>query len=196
MTRLRPTSCGVVRRPGRTPRRSRRRVRSLRRVRARRHRVSCCMSASASSASRTTMRNVTGSTRSMSPITSGQSRESGDLLVGVACWRTSTSITSPSNAARRRFCGVSNINSSPSDRSPTMSQYDASPTYCVVTSSVRPSPRAPGTGSRTSPAGSGRCRPSARRGTGRSGRGRTWPPGRGGAASRRTCRAPASCGRR
>ena len=68
----------------------------------------------------------------MTPSTSRSTSRSG---TGRS---SSTSRTSPPYAARSRLAGVSSMTSSPSDSTPTRSHSAASPTYCVVTSRVRP----------------------------------------------------------
>ena len=78
--------------------------------------------------------------------------------------------------------------------SATWSHASASLTYWVVTSSVRPASRRRWSSSQIVCAGSGRCRRSARRGTGGPARGRARRRARGGAACRRTGRRPPVAG--
>ena len=100
-----------------------------------------------------------------------------------------SSTTSPPTASRRSSSGVARARSRPSAISATRSHASASLTYWVVTISVRPASRS---AVELVPdprrAGAGRCRRSARRGTGAPGRGPGHRRARGGAACRRTAR--------
>ena len=180
---------GGVRRCARTPRRSRRRARRLDELESERASSACRSSATPPASTTITDRGRPARCRRRrSASSSGASRSSvaGRRKFDVEDFAVERRPAQVGGRVEQQQLAVG--------QHADESHSAASPTYCVVTSRVRPSSRSSGTAPRTSPAGSGRCRLSARRGTRSSGRGRTPRRGRGGAASRPTPRAPACRG--